>query len=114
MYPLVIEVRHSSWIEDDILDLLSELGVGLCNIDQPLFYRSVKPRVDVTSTVGYIRLHGRNYRNWFSPTADVRARYDHLYSVEELDAWADRTKQIAKEAKDTYLGATITTWGRPL
>jgi len=43
-YPLVIEVRHRSWIEDDILDLFAELGIGICNIDQPLFNRSVKPR----------------------------------------------------------------------
>ncbi len=102
-YPLVIEVRHSSWIEDEILNLLSELGVGICNIDQPLFHRSVKPRMDVTSTVGYIRLHGRNYRNWFSPKADVRERYDHLYTADELDPWADRAKQIARDAKETYV-----------
>jgi uncharacterized protein YecE (DUF72 family) len=31
-YPLVLEVRHGSWIEDDILDLLVELGVSICNM----------------------------------------------------------------------------------
>ena len=49
-YPLVVEVRHASWLEQDILDLLSELRVGICNIDQPLFHRSVKPSAHVTST----------------------------------------------------------------
>jgi uncharacterized protein YecE (DUF72 family) len=63
-YPLVVEVRHGSWIEDDILDLFSDLGIGICNIDQPLFHRSVKPAAYVTSTIGYVRLHGRNYRQW--------------------------------------------------
>lgn len=43
-YPLVVEVRHASWLDEKILDLLSELGVGICNIDQPLFRRSVQPR----------------------------------------------------------------------
>lgn len=42
-YPLVLEVRHGSWIEPDVLDELAESGIGLCNIDQPLFRRSVKP-----------------------------------------------------------------------
>jgi hypothetical protein len=42
-YPLVLEVRHCSWIEPRVLDTLAELGVGLCNIDQPLFHRSVRP-----------------------------------------------------------------------
>jgi uncharacterized protein YecE (DUF72 family) len=102
-YPVVIEVRHSSWIQDDILDLFGELGIGICNIDQPLFHRSVKPAAHVTSMIGYVRLHGRNYRQWFSKEADVRERYDHLYSLDELAPWVDRTRQIAQDAKDTYV-----------
>jgi uncharacterized protein YecE (DUF72 family) len=102
-YPLVIEVRHGSWIDEEFLRLLSELGIGICNIDQPLFHRSVKPAAHVTSTIGYVRLHGRNYRQWFSKEADVRERYDHLYSLDELDPWVRRTEQIARDAKDTYV-----------
>jgi uncharacterized protein YecE (DUF72 family) len=102
-YPLVLEVRHGSWIEDDILDLLVELGISICNIDQPLFSRSVKPAALVTAPIGYVRLHGRNYGNWFSKKADVRERYDHLYSLPELDPWVHRTRQIASEAQDTYV-----------
>ena len=102
-YPLVVEVRHGSWIEDEILDLFSELGIGLCNIDQPLFHRSVKPAAHVTSTIGYVRLHGRNYQHWFSKKASVRERYDHLYTLDELEPWVDRTRQIAEDAKDTYV-----------
>ncbi|HEX4164500.1 MAG TPA: DUF72 domain-containing protein [Bryobacteraceae bacterium] len=102
-YPLVIEVRHSSWIDESTLDLFSELGVGIANIDQPLFKRSVKPDARVTSNIGYVRLHGRNYKQWFSPTANVRDRYDHLYTHEELSPWIDRIKEIAVDAKDTYV-----------
>jgi len=99
-------VRHASWIDESNLDLLAELGVGICNIDQPLFHRSVKPATHVTSTIEYVRLHGRNYRNWFSATADVRERYDHLYSLDELEPWVTRTRQIAADAKDIMrLGA---------
>ena len=101
-YPLVLEVRHASWVAEDILDLLSELGIGICNIDQPLFSRSIKPAAAVTSRIGYVRLHGRNYANWFSKKADVRERYDHLYTPQELDPWVDRTRQIAAEAGNTY------------
>jgi uncharacterized protein YecE (DUF72 family) len=102
-YPLVVEVRHASWLEEEILDLLGELGIGICNIDQPLFHRSVQPAAHVTSTIGYVRLHGRNYRNWFSSNADVRARYDHLYSPDELDPWITRAKQIEADAGDSYV-----------
>jgi uncharacterized protein YecE (DUF72 family) len=102
-YPLVVEVRHGSWIEPDVLDELAELGVGLCNIDQPLFHRSVKPAAVTTSWIGYVRLHGRNYKQWFSKTADVRERYDFLYSRRELEPWVERVRTIAEDAQDTYV-----------
>jgi uncharacterized protein YecE (DUF72 family) len=101
-YPLVLEVRHASWAQPEALDLLGDLDIGLANIDQPLFKRSIKPGAEVTAQIGYIRLHGRNYKNWFSPSADVRERYDYLYSVDELEPWVARIKTIAQKAKDTY------------
>ena len=111
-YPLVIEVRHSSWIKDEMLDLFAELGIGICNIDQPLFHRSVTPGAHVTSKIGYIRLHGRNYKQWFSRTANVQERYDHLYSLDELDSWVDRAKQIASETTDTYVVSNNHNFGK--
>jgi uncharacterized protein YecE (DUF72 family) len=102
-YPLVLEVRHASWTEPSILDFLAELDIGLCNIDQPLFKRSVKPGSEVTSPIGYIRLHGRNYKTWFAETANVRERYDFLYSVQELEPWAARVREVARKTEDTYV-----------
>jgi uncharacterized protein YecE (DUF72 family) len=87
------------------MDELAEWGVGVCNIDQPLFNRSVKPAALTTSATGYVRLHGRNYRQWFSKTANVRERYDYLYTLQELEPWVDRVKMIAADAEDTYVVA---------
>ena len=101
-FPLVVEIRHASWITDEILDTFAELGIGLCNIDQPIFHRSVRPSAHATSSVGYVRLHGRNYKNWFSQSADVRERYDYLYSLDELEPWVARIKAIAEDASETY------------
>jgi uncharacterized protein YecE (DUF72 family) len=101
-YPLVLEVRHSSWAEPGVLDFLKQLGIGLCNIDQPLFKRSIKPGAEATSAIGYIRLHGRNYQTWFSEKASVRERYDYLYSVDELSSWVDRALVVAQRT-DTYV-----------
>ena len=102
-YPLVLEVRHSSWTEAGTLALLEELDIGLCNIDQPLFNRSVTPAAITTSPVGYIRLHGRNYQTWFTENKHVGKRYDYLYSIEELDPWLDRVKVVANAAEETYV-----------
>ena len=50
-----------------------------------------------------MRLHRRNYRNWFSSKADVRESYDHLYSPDELDPWIARAKKIEADAANTYV-----------
>jgi uncharacterized protein YecE (DUF72 family) len=102
-YPLVLEVRHASWSEPGTLDTLQQLDLGLCNIDQPLFKRSVKPSALATSAIGYVRLHGRNYQSWFTQNKHVGERYDYLYPVRELEPWLDRVKTIEHETQDTYV-----------
>ena len=102
-YPLVVELRHESWNNPRILQTLEDLGVGLCDIDQPLFANSIKPAAEVTSAIGYIRLHGRNYQNWFREEANVVERYDYLYSRDELDPWVERIKEVAEKARQTFV-----------
>lgn len=102
-YPLVLEVRHVSWAEVGTLDFLAGMDVGLCNIDQPLFKTSLKPSALATSATGYIRLHGRNYKSWFTENKHVGERYDYLYSPRELDPWIDRIQAVGQSAKDTYV-----------
>jgi len=102
-YPLVVELRHESWNNARILQTLEDLGVGLCDIDQPQFANSIKPAAEVTSSIGYIRLHGRNYQNWFREEANVVERYDYLYSSDELEPWIGRIKEVSEKAKQTFV-----------
>jgi len=102
-YPLVLEVRHTSWNNENIYEWLEERGVGICNIDQPVFSRSIRPAAMTTSPVGYVRMHGRNYQNWFRDKAPRDERYNYLYSLDELDPWLTRIKQVAKQTRETYV-----------
>jgi uncharacterized protein YecE (DUF72 family) len=102
-FPLVVELRHESWNSARILQTLEDLGVGLCDIDQPQFANSIKPAAEVTSPIGYVRLHGRNYQNWFREEANVLERYDYLYSADELEPWIERIRQVAEKANQTYV-----------
>jgi uncharacterized protein YecE (DUF72 family) len=102
-YPLVLEVRHSSWNQPQIYEWLEDLGVGICNVDQPVFARSIKPAAVATSQVGYVRLHGRNYQDWFRDKAPRDDRYNYLYSLDELDPWVTRVKEIAAKTKESYV-----------
>ena len=102
-YPLVVELRHESWNNPRVLQTLEDLNVGLCDIDQPLFANSIKPSAEVTSSIGYVRLHGRNYQNWFREEANVVERYDYLYARDELEPWISRIKEISDKAKQTFV-----------
>jgi len=113
-YPLVVELRHSSWVKPTIFQTLEDLGVGFCNIDQPIFDDSIKPSAEVTSTIGYVRFHGRNYGNWFRDDADVVERYDYLYSADELEPWITRIKEVAKKANETFVIANNHARGQSL
>lgn len=102
-YPLVLEVRHASWNTPVIYEELEEKGVGICNIDQPIFAKSIKPAALTTSGIGYVRLHGRNYGNWFREQAPRDDRYNYLYSLDELDPWITRIREVAKQTKESYV-----------
>jgi uncharacterized protein YecE (DUF72 family) len=102
-FPLVIEVRHATWNVPEFYEELVERGIGFVNIDQPLFRQSIKPSARVTSRVGYVRVHGRNYADWFRKDAGVEARYDYLYPPEELKPWVERTREIARTTTDTFV-----------
>ena len=110
-YPRVVEVRHRSWNAPQFLDLLREHGAGFCNVDQPVIGESLEPSAVSTATVGYVRLHGRNYKNWFAGAREERrgdretrnARYDYLYSQQELSEWKERVEQVAGQSASTYV-----------
>jgi len=103
--PLVLEVRHASWNAAETYAELAERGIGFVNLDQPLFKRSIAPSSIATSRVGYVRVHGRNYRNWFREQAGRDERYDYLYTADELAPWAERTRALAESpgVEDVYV-----------
>lgn len=103
LYPLVLEVRHASWNVPELYAFLHERGVGFCNVDQPVIGRSLRPSEHATGPVGYVRLHGRNYRDWFREDAGRDARYDYLYTEEELEPWIEKIEEVAERAGETYV-----------
>jgi uncharacterized protein YecE (DUF72 family) len=104
-YPLVVELRHASWQNTETLALLREHNAGFCNLDQPIIGRSLEPSAEVTSPVGYVRLHGRRYDTWFNDDPEVPSheRYNYLYSAEELKPWVTRIRAISERTRTTYV-----------
>lgn len=104
-YSLVVEMRHASWDNKDFYAMLRERRAGLCNIDQPIIGRSLKPSERATAAVGYIRLHGRRYDTWFSKDPEVPSseRYNYLYSENELEPWAERIRNLAPDTSRMFV-----------
>src|SRR5579863_1320157 len=101
-YPRVVEVRDSSWNNAETLASFAQKNVAFCNIDQPLLGKSLAPTEHVTAPIAYVRLHGRNYDQWFD-SDNRNDRYNYLYKEKELAGWKERIENVAERAQTTYV-----------
>jgi uncharacterized protein YecE (DUF72 family) len=103
-FPLALEVRHGTWADSQFCELLAEHKVCFVNIDQPLINNSIAPSAIVTHPeFSYVRLHGRNYKDWFRDGAGRDARYNYLYSKSELDEWVDRIRNLGTKSDKVFV-----------
>jgi len=101
-YPRVVEVRDSSWNNAETLASFARQNVAFCNIDQPVLGKSLGPTEHVTAPIAYVRLHGRNYDQWFD-SDNRNDRYNYLYKQKELEGWKERIENVAERAQMTYV-----------
>lgn len=109
-YPLVVEVRHASWDDQEVYNFLDNLNVGFATIDQPVIGKSMEFKPVRTGKIGYVRMHGRNYETWFMKKGDKTqaqktgfARYDYLYSDNEIQQIAEKVRTVAQDTQETYV-----------
>lgn len=91
--PMFVEVRHASFNEDRHYDALRDQAEGtggsVVTTDSPAATITRAPPADEA----YFRFHGRNEEMWFEedpPGEHGSARYDDLYSEEEIAELAER------------------------
>ncbi|GAB4364629.1 MAG: DUF72 domain-containing protein [Spirochaetales bacterium] len=94
--PLVAEFRNAQWHIPRVLDALRERSVGFCATDMPDLKGLPVAEEAVTAPVAYLRFHGRNRETWWG--SDAAARFDYLYSEEELLPWLPRIRRMASRA----------------
>jgi uncharacterized protein YecE (DUF72 family) len=105
-FPLVAEMRHSSWMAEEAQGVFLDYKVGFCNVDQPAYTRAMPPTGLLTSAIGYVRMHGRNPKNAlgsFDPSATRTRQHDYLYSEMELEEWMERIERVSRFAENTYV-----------
>src|SRR5438046_8359513 len=108
-YDLAIEFRNRNWAVGDQLqstiDFVREHRAIFVNVDAPASdHFTVMPSdVDeVTNTkIAYLRLHGRNAKA-YTTGKTVAARFDYDYKDNEITEVAERSKKLAREARDVH------------
>ena len=101
--PIVCEFRHRDWQRHDVLERLRELGLGWCNVDEPQFSSLMRPSAEVTSSIGYVRFHGRNYEKWWRQERESHERYSYQYGEQELETWIPRIADVAGQTEKTFV-----------
>ncbi len=103
VYNPVVEMRHQSWLNNDFFSFLEEKDIAFANIDQPVIGKSVPLTTHIFGKVNYLRLHGRNRKNWFANDATVASRYDYLYSEKELKQIKQKIEDMMEHNAKTYI-----------
>ena len=99
--PVIVEMRNKEWQNEQVYTALHQRQVGWCISDNPPLKNL--PILDFisTSSIAYIRFHGRNVQNWY--TGDNTTRYDYLYNDTELKLFVDKIKELLKHTKIVQL-----------
>jgi uncharacterized protein YecE (DUF72 family) len=92
--------RHDSWVEAPTFEFLREHGIGYCSVDEPHLQGLVPPVAVATTDVGYVRLHGRNARDWWGKSGADRYNYD--YKPDELLEWTQKMHKLEEKVKKVY------------
>lgn len=106
---MLVEFRHPSWVAEervrDTLQFLAERDITFVAVDAPQFptHTTMPPIVAATSSVGYVRMHGRNRETYFARNVSAADRFDYLYTPAELEEWVPRIKELAERTDVTYV-----------
>lgn len=101
--PVAVELRHKSWFVPKGLDWLKQRDVALLNVDMPAAPDHPPRMFPPISSLGYLRLHGRNRETWFKRGVGRDARYDYLYSPDEIAQLAGQAQELAHQHEDVYV-----------
>jgi uncharacterized protein YecE (DUF72 family) len=109
-HELAIEFRNRNWAIGDQLqstiDFVRKHGAILVNVDAPASDHFTVMRSDVdevtNSNLAYLRLHGRNAKAYITGKT-VAARFDYDYNEKEIAEVAQRSRKLAKEARELHV-----------
>jgi uncharacterized protein YecE (DUF72 family) len=88
-YDYALEFRHASWQTEGALELLKHYNIASVMTDSGNPKLKFLAEPVITADHAFIRFHGRNKGFW----------YNYLYSKKELELWAEKARNMQKNAK---------------
>ena len=104
----LFEPRHRSWYAEDVrpqlLRWLEERRMTWVVVDAPRTGGANVPEtlVATTTSIAYVRFHGRNAATWNVRGGSAAQRFDYLYGEEELRGWVPALRELAGRAEEAY------------
>jgi uncharacterized protein YecE (DUF72 family) len=109
-FRIAIELRNRNWAEGErlheTLEFLRAHSAALVSVDAPAekHFTIMPPELDEVTTreLAYLRLHGRDARA-YTTGKTVAARFNYNYSDEEIEEVAQRSRKLARRAKEVHV-----------
>lgn len=106
-YRIAVEFRGGGWMEperrQETLALLERLGFTYVVVDGPQGLRgSTPPVVARTAPLAMLRFLGRNAAAFAAPRPCAAARFDYLYTREELAPWAGVVRALSSRSESVH------------
>jgi uncharacterized protein YecE (DUF72 family) len=100
-----VEFRNRTWMTEEnqaeTLDFLRSYGIPYVCVDMPQGHpSSIPPVVAATADLEIVRFHGHSDK-WTSH--DIHERFGYLYSQEELEKWAPKLRELARQTSSTHV-----------
>ena len=109
-YRLAIELRNRNWVEGEqlaaTLQFFRERSLTFVAVDAPAQNHFTIMPGDLNEVtnhdLAYLRLHGRDAKA-YTTGKTVASRFNYDYSDKEIEEVAERSKQLAREAKEVHV-----------
>jgi len=104
--PIAVEFRHGSWLTrshaGEVFAFLKEHKITYIACDEPQLgnLASVPFHPELTTSVGYFRLHGRNAESW---PERAEPRYEYRYQDRELQLLAAQARRLSARARLVFV-----------
>jgi uncharacterized protein YecE (DUF72 family) len=96
-YTFLIESTHRSWKTERVQTKLKSAGIEQVSLDAPKLFGLIKDVDDLTAKRSYLRLLGRNSREWFEAPPK---KYEYQYPLAEIHEIVERIQRLRENADD--------------